>query len=238
MWLVRHGESTGNVAREVAESGGAELIDLAERDADVPLSDHGRRQAAALGRWFAELPAAERPTHALSSPYRRAHDTAVEALAGLPSVPLRVDERLRDRELGILDLLTTAGVMARYPDEAARRRRLGKLYHRPPGGESWADVALRLRAVLAELTVDRPGGRVVLFTHEAPIFLARYIIEELSEVELLDVARATTLANCSLTRYERAADGALHLEEFNATSMLERDGAQPTEEPGVRAEPV
>jgi len=238
VWLVRHGESTGNVAREVAESGGAELIDLAERDADVPLSDHGRRQAAALGRWFAELPAAERPTQALSSPYRRAHDTAVEALAGLPSVPLRVDERVRDRELGILDLLTTAGVMARYPDEAARRRRLGKLYHRPPGGESWADVALRLRAVLAELNVDCPGGRVVLFTHEAPIFLARYVIEGLSEVELLDIARATTLANCSLTRYERAADGALHLEEFNATSMLERDGAQPTKEPGVRAEPV
>lgn len=238
MWLVRHGESTGNVAREVAESGGAELIDLAERDADVPLSDHGRRQAAALGRWLADRPESERPTLALSSPYRRAHDTAVEALAGLPSVPVRVDERLRDRELGILDLLTTAGVVARYPVEAARRRRLGKFYHRPPGGESWADVAMRLRAVLAEVNLDPSGGRVVLFTHEAPIFLVRYIIEELSEVQLLDVARATTLANCSLTRYERAADGELDLVEFNATWMLERDGAQPTAEPGVRAEPV
>ena len=36
-----------------------------------------------------------------------------------------------------------------YPDEAKRRDLLGKFYYRPPGGESWADVALRIRSVLA-----------------------------------------------------------------------------------------
>jgi broad specificity phosphatase PhoE len=41
-------------------------------------------------------------------------------------LPIRVDERLRDRELGVLDLLTMQGVKARFPQEAERRRWLGK----------------------------------------------------------------------------------------------------------------
>jgi probable phosphoglycerate mutase len=238
LWLIRHGESTGNVASAVAEHGGAELISLAERDADVPLSELGQRQAAAVGSWLAGLPEQQRPTVALASPYRRAHDTARAALSRLDGVLLQVDERLRDRELGALDLHTVTGVMARYPDEAARRKRLGKLYHRPPGGESWADVALRLRSLLGDVRFDFSDERVVLFTHEAPVLLVRYIIERLSEEELMRIARSTTLANCSVTRYERGTDAQLHLVAFNATDVLHREGAQPTAEPDVRAEPV
>ena len=153
-------------------------------------------------------------------------------------IPLHRDERLRDRELGVLDLLTTAGVVARHPDEAARRRRLGKFYHRPPGGESWADVALRLRGVLGDMNLDHDRGRVILFTHEALIFLARYVIEGLDEAELMRLARSTELANCSVTSYVRSETGALHLVDFNAVDMLHEQGAQPTVEPGVRAEPT
>src|SRR5918993_1533826 len=83
------------------------------------------------------------------SPYLRARQTLTIAL-GVPdtSAAISVDERLRDRELGILDLLTRQGVARLHPGEAERRRHLGKFYHRPPGGESWADVALRLRSFL------------------------------------------------------------------------------------------
>lgn len=238
LWLIRHGESIGNVASGVAERGGAELIELAERDADVPLSRLGHEQARAVGRWLAGLPEDQRPDVALSSPYRRAAETAREALAGLEGVPLHIDERLRDRELGVLDLHTVAGILARFPEEAARRKRLGKLYHRPPGGESWADVALRLRSVLADVQLDFAGERVVLFTHEAPVLLVRYILERLSEAELMGIARSTTLANGSVTQYERGPDGRLHLVAFNATDMLHRDGVRPTAEEDVRAEPA
>ncbi|MHA6793504.1 histidine phosphatase family protein [Pseudonocardia bannensis] len=235
---MRHAESTGNVAREVAESGGAELLDLAERDADVPLSDLGRRQASALAKWLAGLPADQRATAAMSSPYRRALDTAREATAALGAVPLYVDERLRDRELGVLDLHTKAGIEARHPDESARRRRLGKFYYRPPGGESWADVALRLRSVLGDASLDLTGDRVVWFTHEAPILLTRYIVEGLSEAELMTIARSTTLANCSVTIFERDAADGLRLVVFNATEMLDEHGASPTTEPDVHSDPA
>jgi broad specificity phosphatase PhoE len=44
LWLVRHGQSAGNVAREVAEASQQFLIDIADRDVDVPLSDLGKRR--------------------------------------------------------------------------------------------------------------------------------------------------------------------------------------------------
>jgi broad specificity phosphatase PhoE len=204
---VRHGQSTGNVANDEAMRTGAELLDL-ERDADVPLSALGERQAVAVGMWLAGLPAGMRPTTALTSPYRRAHDTARHALEHLPEVPLHVDERLRDRELGVLDLHTAAGIRSRFPQEAARRRHLGRFYHRPPGGESWADVALRLRALLGDPMLEHDGQRVVCFTHEAPIHLARYVVEQLTEAQLSAAQRDDPIANCSLTRLERPAPGA------------------------------
>ena len=61
LWVVRHGESAGNVARDAAHEAGLARIDIAERDVDVPLSDRGRQQAVALGRWFAQMPESERP---------------------------------------------------------------------------------------------------------------------------------------------------------------------------------
>jgi len=125
--LVRHGQSVGNLADEQAREQGADRLELSARDADVELSPAGERQAEALARWLQDAPKEDRPTLVLTSPYRRAHDTARAALAQLDGVPLRVDERLRDRELGVLDLHTTAGVLARHPDEAARRHRLGKV---------------------------------------------------------------------------------------------------------------
>ena len=48
LWLVRHGESVGNVAATAAEAARAEMIELASRDADVPLSETGIEQARAL----------------------------------------------------------------------------------------------------------------------------------------------------------------------------------------------
>src|SRR4051812_40685814 len=73
--LVRHAESCGNVARDSAELKGLATIDIAERDMDVALSERGREQAAALGRWLGDLGRA-RPTVVVSSPYVRAEQTA------------------------------------------------------------------------------------------------------------------------------------------------------------------
>ncbi|MEV0408625.1 histidine phosphatase family protein [Actinoallomurus sp. NPDC050550] len=227
-WLAmaRHGESTANVAGQEAEANGLHAVDLALRDADVPLSRLGREQATALGRRLAALPRDERPTVVLSSPYLRARETARLALDQLPDAPpIVLDERLRDREVGVLYLLTQRGIEARYPEEVERKRRLGKFYYRPPTGESWADVALRLRSVLADVEREHPGGRVLVVAHDAIVVLTRYIVERLSEEELLDVER-TLVANCSLTIWARE-EGELRLVTFNDTEHLKDAGLTP-----------
>ncbi|BBH63461.1 phosphoglycerate mutase [Actinoplanes sp. OR16] len=233
-WLavVRHGLSTGNVTAQDAETGGAEIIDIPERDADVPLSDTGREQAEAVGEFLRE----HRPDLAIVSPYLRTRQTAEIALAGL-DVPFVVDERLRDRELGVLDLLTGRGVQVRLPEEAKRRARHGKFYYRPPGGESWADVLLRLRALLREVREDHPHGRVVLFAHEATVLMVRYLAEHLLEQDLMELAHATTIANCSVSSWKRDGDQ-LVPERFNAVEHLHREDAPATRQEDVNAEPV
>ncbi|WAP52405.1 histidine phosphatase family protein [Arthrobacter sp. ATA002] len=233
--LIRHGESAGNVAATEAQRSGAEVIDIGLRDPDVPLSDAGMEQARALGRWLSGLPQEERPDSVWCSPYLRARQTA-ELATTQDSGTLqeaRIDERLRDRELGILDLLTSAGVDARYPDEARRRNWLGKFSYRPPGGESWADVALRLRSVLRDLDDENDGKRVAVVCHDAVIMLIRYICERLSEQELLDIASSTSVRNASVTRLVRpSGQGRWTLESFNAVNHLESGGAPVTEHAG------
>jgi broad specificity phosphatase PhoE len=197
--LIRHAQSAGNVANDAALAAGLPELDLALRDMDVPLSELGEAQAEHLGEWFRH---ASPPTVVLSSPYRRAVDTVAIALgtAGL-STRVRLDERLREREFGILDRLTKVGIEARHPEQAAARAFLGKFFHRPPGGESWADVAARVRDVVTTLRMDHEDGHVVVVTHQAVITLFRYVLEELTEEELLAIDRAEQIANTAVTTY-------------------------------------
>ena len=76
LWVVRHGQSAGNTARDAAEAAGLPLIDIATRDVDVPLSPLGERQATSLGHWFGQMPREQQPTIVLCSPYVRARRTA------------------------------------------------------------------------------------------------------------------------------------------------------------------
>jgi broad specificity phosphatase PhoE len=232
--LVRHGESLGNVAAAEAEAAQAEVIEVPVRDADVALSPAGEEQARALGALFASWAPEQVPDSVWSSPYKRAFDTATIALdvAGLDSA-MRVDERLRDRELGILDRLTTRGVEARYPEEAARRRWLGKFYHRPPGGESWVDLVLRVRSLMGDLDRVEDGRRVLVSCHDAMVLIFRYVCEGLTEADILEIARANPIRNVSLTRLQRPSGaGAWTCVDFNDVSHLQDQGVPVTKHPG------
>ena len=205
IWLVRHAESAGNVANAAAIAAGLPMLDLATRDMDTPLSERGEAQARALASWFLSLDPA--PTIVWSSPYVRAVDTARIAVdaAGL-AIPGRIDERLREREFGILDRLTKVGIVQRHPEQAAARAFLGKFFHRPPGGESWVDVAARIRSVIGDLRADHEGEDVVIVTHQAVILLFRYVLEGLTEAEVLAIDQAEEIGNTAITTY-RSHDG-------------------------------
>lgn len=240
MWIVRHGQSAGNVARDAAEAAGHQIIDLPMRDVDVPLSPLGQQQAGALGRWFAQMPEEARPTVVLASPYLRAIETARLTLdaAGMDmgnDVTFITDERLREKEFGVLDRLTKHGVRQKYPEQAEIRSVLGKFYHRPPGGESWCDVILRLRSLIDDITRDYRRDRVLIVGHQVVVSCFRYLLERMTEEQIMAIDREKDVANCSVTSYEfdpaLGRRGKLALRLFNFVAPLEEAGAEVTRQP-------
>ena len=243
IWIVRHGESAGNVASEAAHGAKLARIDIAERDVDVALSVRGEQQADALGRWFAAMPAGERSEIVLTSPYLRARETAarIRAAGGLvDDAPANsVDERLREKELGLLDRLTRAGVEQLHPEQAEMRTRLGKFYHRPPSGESWCDVILRLRSALDTISLHHGEKRVLIVAHQVVVLCLRYLLEEMTEAEILAIDAEGDVANCSVTEYafepHEGTTGKLVLERYNFVTPLAEAGATVTAESDVSA---
>ncbi|MES2832957.1 MAG: histidine phosphatase family protein [Pseudomonadota bacterium] len=241
LWITRHGQSAGNVARDVAEQSRAAIIDIADRDVDVPLSTLGARQAQALGSWMRDLEPHERPNVLLCSPYVRAVATAdlmLEA-AGLSrnDVYFSLDERLREKEFGILDRLTRYGIQQKYPELDEQRQHVGKFYFRPPGGESWCDVILRLRGVMDTLALDYPEQRVMIIAHQVIVNCFRYLLDGLTEQQILEIDRAGDVPNCAVTSYRFdpnvGVKGKLVLDQANYVQPLLEEGAAVTTGPDV-----
>ena len=183
LWLLRHGQSLGNVANDAARVEPVERLDIADRDMDVPLSELGVEQAEAFGVWLASSRADERPDVVVSSPYVRAIGDGPHVVdggrPGRRDRPRRAAARARVRHPRPAH---PPGHRRRAtPTEAERRDRLGKFYYRPPGGESWVDVALRLRSLRDSLVREHADRRVLVVTHEVPIIITRYLLERLDE---------------------------------------------------------
>lgn len=237
--LVRHGQSEGNLAAESAQRDRLEQIAVPARDPDVELSALGREQAAAVGRWLSGLPEDERPNTVWTSPYRRARESAEIALeVAEVELRFRVDERLRDRDMGITDMLTAAGIQAKYPEEAERREWIGKFYYRPPGGESWADVAQRVRAVLTDIANTERHERVLVTAHDVVILMFTYVAEGLDEEAVLERSRSEPLKNaaiCRLSRDEESPTG-WRVDDYNLDTHLRELGVEVTAQPGASDE--
>lgn len=238
LWVIRHGQSAGNVARDDAHARGLARIDLTHRDVDVPLSQLGEQQATALGKAFSALKPELRPEVVLASPYARAVQTAElfrEAGGCSADTAICIDERLREKEFGILDGLTTLGIKEFHPEQAEFRSILGKFYHRPPGGESWVDVIFRLRALLDTVSLHHGGRRVMIVAHQVVVLCIRYILEGLTEAEVLAIDKAEDVANCAITEYRFIptddGDGKMTLARYNVTAPLEEDRTPVTVEP-------
>src|ERR1035437_5013914 len=159
--IVRHGESERNVLKEAAKlSGQTESFSDGIRDMDTVLTEKGGRQALRAGKFLAsryEFDAA------FSSPYRRAVETTERILQAYQVRPPAIqEERLRELEFGMFDGLTWEAVKSRHPDEYNRRKREGKYWYRPPGGENRPDVALRVHSFLAARGRTTEKSRAVI----------------------------------------------------------------------------
>jgi broad specificity phosphatase PhoE len=153
LFLARHGETSSN----------REMRYLGSRD--EPLTEVGVRQAECLAAALAGLPLAA----VYASPLQRAAQTGLRIAEAL-RVPLLAEPRLLEQRFGEWEGLTRAEVLGRG---AAERERLLRWEadpaSAPPGGESLAVVAARVRSLLGDLAAAHPGAWVTLVTHVGPI---------------------------------------------------------------------
>jgi broad specificity phosphatase PhoE len=109
---------------------------------------------------------------------------------------------------------------------------VGKFYFRPPGGESWCDVILRLRSVLDTLTREYCRERVLIVAHQVIVNCFRYLLERLDEASILAADRAGDVPNCSVTSYQfdptLGKRGKLTLRLLNFVAPLEATGTPVT----------
>ena len=151
------------------------------------------------------------------------------------------DERLREKEFGILDRMTVLGIKSQYPKLDEQRKHVGKFYFRPPGGESWCDVILRLRSVIDTLTRDYRQQRVLIVAHQVIVNCFRYLFERMTEAQVLELDRKGDVPNCGVTLYEFDAAagerGKLNLSLANFVAPLVESRTPVTSEADVPAAP-
>ncbi len=217
--IVRHAQSERNLWKDIATAKGDFIYGGETRDIDVTLTDAGGKRAAATGKALGKQFRFDR---LFVSPFARTLQTARVLLEQFPYRlnPIE-DDRLREIDFGVLDGLTKHGIAHFQPGEMERRARLGKYHHRPPGGENYPDVALRLHSFLGTLTRETAGQSVLVVCHSVVVLVFRKLLERLSEQQLLaiDADKTQEVRNCSVTHYRFDANagtqGKLVLQDFN-----------------------
>jgi 2,3-bisphosphoglycerate-dependent phosphoglycerate mutase len=220
--LVRHGQSLANVAFPAADAEGLLEAEVSGRDAEVPLTPLGESQAEAVGAWLATRPPDELPQVVITSPYLRARETwrIAAGTAGVDLPDAKTDDRLVDRLMGDLELMTRAAVAQRFPEERARRAATGEYRYAPPGGESFADIEVRLASFLDDLNRDQAGERVVVVAHDAVVLMMRAVIQQLTWDEVIAVERADgSVRNASISCFVATGDH-LELARYNSVEHL------------------
>ncbi|MCW2938613.1 MAG: Phosphoglycerate mutase [Actinomycetia bacterium] len=157
--LLRHGETPFSGEKRFAGIG------------DIPLTETGVVQAKAAARalagWGIEA--------IVASPLRRCQDTAAE-VAAVTGLEVRTEDGFRETDFGDWEGLTFAQAREGWPD--GMDGWLSDWTVAPPGGESFADTARRVRTALDKLKVRHRHQTVLVVSHVTPIkTLVRYALE-------------------------------------------------------------
>jgi len=204
--LVRHGESEGNLADQMDQRGDQSAYTPAFRERHSSLyrlTDLGREQARIAGAWI-QRDIGERFDRYLTSEYVRAMETA--ALLGLPGALWQTEFYLRERDAGLLDALATDEQFRRFP-EAMQERDRDAFYWRPPGGESLAEVSLRIDRVLDTLRRAHTAERVIIVCHGEVMRAFRVRIERIPQHRYVELHSPADIRdqihNCQVFHYTR-----------------------------------
>jgi broad specificity phosphatase PhoE len=154
--LVRHGQSTGNLSSGTLMGGWT----------DLPLTELGSVEASELA---SRLLDEQLPSAIVSSPLRRAAQTAAVLGERLSIEPVVLEPALREIGCGEVDGWPVPRVQERYPDAWANNSKQTDPDFRWPGGESYREFRERVLGAIEAIARRHPGQRVLVVTHAGVI---------------------------------------------------------------------
>ncbi len=192
--LVRHGESEGNVAVKASKKQGDDrhYTDefLGRHSSNWRLSNKGIRDAEAAGEWLrANFP---RFGRYYTSEYLRARETA--GLLGLEGANWMRELHLRERDRGLLDVVSHSVLTTKFQEELKRQGR-STLFWTPLAGESMADVCMRVYKILDTLHRECTDTDVIIVCHGEVMWAFRLCLERMPQERWLELDASTDEAD-------------------------------------------
>jgi probable phosphoglycerate mutase len=145
--LIRHGETEWNSQQRM------------QGHSNSDLSAEGRGQIQALGKWMKYVSF----DHIYSSDTLRAMQTA-KAITQYTGHTLHLDKRIREKNLGVFEGLTSNEAKERFPDVYNLFKTAGRNYVIDKG-ESTQQLLDRSLEFIEEIRLRHPDQRVVMVTH-------------------------------------------------------------------------
>lgn len=167
IYLIRHGQSEGNVDRSIHHT---------FADHAIPLSKNGHKQALECGKFLNEYSYGG-DLRLWVSPYLRTRQTADEIEKNKSfSFGRREHINLVEQQFGLFDGLEDEELKSKYPEEFAHYKKCedqaGRFWARMPLGESRFDVAVRVHDAFGTFIRDKEKSDVndiVIVSHGATI---------------------------------------------------------------------
>ncbi len=189
--LVRHAESEGNIL-SVAERANCDTATYSYK-----LTERGRKQAKITGEFL------RKKFGLFDIYYVSYYERSKETMRIMyPKARAYEDPRLAEGQRGIWNILTAEQIKQKFPEEILRKEREGLYHYRPPGGENWPDIELRIHSFLGTLNRDCGDQKVVIVVHGHWLILFQKLIHHFSIEEAVKKYKAGIFENTSVTIYK------------------------------------
>ena len=213
VYLIRHGKTQWNLESRYQGANG-----------DSPLLKDSYREIELLASSLQRIPF----EHAYASPLKRARITAQALLNHLnPEIPLTIDSRLKEFNLGKMEGMHFEDVAAKWPEVLKNFRHHPDKYDESlVEGESFLEVIARFRAAIEEYCRQYPNGNILVISHGAALNAA---INALIGTPLAHLKVRGGLSNTSTTVLTTNDGRHFELEKWNDTSYLHKSKVDPTD---------
>lgn len=213
VYLIRHGKTQWNLESRYQGANG-----------DSPLLKDSYREIELLASSLQRIPF----EHAYTSPLKRARVTAQALLNHLnPEIPLTIDSRLKEFNLGKMEGMRFEDVATKWPEVLKNFRHHPDKYDESlVEGESFLEVIARFRAAIEEYCRQYPNGNILVISHGAALNAA---INALIGTPLSHLKDRGGLSNTSTTILTTNDGRHFELEKWNDTSYLHKSKVDPTD---------